>query len=82
MKKPLFSAVMAVVFAAGAAMAPACADGTSAGQSDKAGRIEHKTKIKPVHVKKRRPDAPAVINHAVQEDYYTKARELQMKISM
>ena len=85
MKKELFSVVLAAAIAAGAAMAPACADDMSkdrAMKPDKVGKMDHKTKITWSHLKKRKQNEPAVKNNAIQEDDYTAARERQMKISM
>jgi hypothetical protein len=85
MKKELFSAVLAAAIAAGATMAPACANDMSkdrAMKPDKVGKMDHTTKIKSSHLKKRKQNEPAVKNNAIQEDDYTAARERQMKISM
>jgi uncharacterized membrane protein len=71
MKKALFSAVLAAAIAAGAAMAPAVADDA------KSDRV-----IKSSHVKKSKQDRPAVKDTASEADYYIRAQDIQMKISM
>lgn len=67
MKKALFSAALAAAIAAGA---------ITAGDA-KSDRV-----IKSSHVKKSKQGRPAVKDTASQTDYYIRARETQMKISM
>jgi len=71
MKKALFSLVLAAMIAAGAITAPAVAGDA------KSDRV-----IKSSHVKKSKQDRTAVKDTASQTDYYIRARETQMKISM
>ncbi|HZL40622.1 MAG TPA: hypothetical protein VFC45_10145 [Pseudolabrys sp.] len=71
MKKALFSAALAAAIAAGAITTTAVADDA------KSDRV-----VKSSHVKKSKQDRPAVKDTASQTDYYIRARETQMKISM
>jgi hypothetical protein len=70
MKKALYSAILIAAIAAGAALTPAAAEGTS------------KDKVKSYHLKRVKNDPAEVKNNAIKDDYYTSAREMQMKISM
>jgi uncharacterized membrane protein len=74
MKKALYLALAAAI-AAGTAPTPAAAD-------DAKGGMKSERVIKPSHVKKSKQDRPAAKDTASQTDYYTRAREIQMKISM
>ncbi|HEY1309595.1 MAG TPA: hypothetical protein VGF02_01500 [Pseudolabrys sp.] len=71
MKKTLHLAILAAAIAAGVALTPAAADDA------KSDRV-----IKPSHMKKSKQNRPAVKDTANQTDYYIRAREIQMKISM
>jgi hypothetical protein len=75
MKKALYLAVLMAAIVAGVAPTPAAAD-------DAKGDIKGDRVIKPSHVKKTKQDRPAAKDTASQTDYYIRAREIQMKISM
>jgi uncharacterized membrane protein len=71
MKKALFPAVLAAAIAASPTV------NTAAAGDVKSGRVVEST-----HMKKSKQDRPAVKDTESQTDYYIRARELQMKISM
>ncbi len=71
MKKALYSAILAATIAAAAITAPAVAGDT------KSYRV-----IRSSHLTKSKQDRSSVKDTTSQTDYYIRARETQMKISM
>ncbi|MGH6683874.1 MAG: hypothetical protein ACRECA_08140 [Pseudolabrys sp.] len=71
MKKVAYSVVLVVTIAAGVAMAPAFA-----------GEARNDPVMKSSDFKKSRQIRPTVKRTTTEADYYTRAREMQMKISM
>ena len=83
MKKALFSVVLAGAITGGAAIAPVFADDISKDRvvtSGKIGTVDHKDKSS--RWKKSKQSGAAATDNAIQDDYYTSAREQMIKSAM